>query len=83
MGLTLRAREGPARGSWRDRLACFRDLESAAADIAIVGSGGVRLKAMQTANVSIMGSGDVVVTGPARCSVSKMGSGDVRCETRS
>jgi hypothetical protein len=54
-------------------------LESRTANVALVGSGDVKARVMETAQVAITGSGDVVIEGPARCTLSKRGSGDLRC----
>jgi len=54
-------------------------LVSENANVAVMGSGDVKLQARQTATVSVAGSGDVEIKGGAKCSVSKAGSGDVRC----
>jgi hypothetical protein len=55
------------------------NLVSDTANVAVMGSGDVRLQAKQSANVSVAGSGDVEIKGGAKCTVSKAGSGDVRC----
>jgi hypothetical protein len=55
------------------------NLVSDTADVAVMGSGDVRLQAKQSATVSVAGSGDVEIKGGAKCTVSKAGSGDVRC----
>lgn len=53
--------------------------ETRDAEVSVVGSGDVDLRATGTVEASIMGSGDINVRGGAQCSVSKMGSGDVNC----
>lgn len=55
------------------------DLTVADAEIDVVGSGAVALKATGTADVSVMGSGDVDIVGGARCTISRRGSGRVNC----
>jgi hypothetical protein len=54
-------------------------LEVRTADVSVVGSGDIAIKAVERANVNIMGSGDVTVSGGGKCQTQKMGSGVVRC----
>jgi hypothetical protein len=54
-------------------------LQSETADIAIGGSGDVRLSVAERADIAIGGRGDVNIYGNATCSVSQFGGGDVEC----
>ena len=54
-------------------------LKAAGAEVAVAGSGSVKLDVTGDAMVSIMGSGDVDLGQNAKCRVTKHGSGEVHC----
>lgn len=55
-------------------------LRTRTADIAVAGSGDVKLHASDSVNATIAGSGDVTIAGSAKCTVRKAGSGELHCE---